>query len=365
MNHDNVSKPIYISASQIKKWRECKRKWAYKYVDKRTEPVSPKAAFGTDVHSHLEHWSTKGTTPPKTPQGEAAKALIGFAPTPHTAIKLPAGAALPFDVNAPVDANLCEPKFELTLPELPGVVLIGFIDVLRPPDAAPMPTVQDYKSTGSLRYALKDSTIRTHADCPADPVAALAWLEKQNALCVDPQALLYAKTAIAQYKLPPDAKVRLWWPYVEVSNPRTGDRRVTGKRLVADVLRFAPGAVESLAWEKLIADVKAIAEAKRTLEQAADAPPDVGGCDMFGGCPHLDVCPISSLDRIASAIGAAGNRTPKPEPAKLLTLSPGIGTTALGHNPGSPMSSTLDRLAALRNKSAAAAAAAPVPAPEV
>jgi hypothetical protein len=36
-------------------------------------PPSVKQQFGTDVHTHLEHWLSKGIVPPDTPEGNVAK----------------------------------------------------------------------------------------------------------------------------------------------------------------------------------------------------------------------------------------------------------------------------------------------------
>lgn len=170
------------SATQLKTYRLCPRKWSFQYRAGLRAPTHPSAALGTEVHALAERWLSTGEV-----FDTATQAGRIFAPgIPH--------------LPAPSPALKIEHHFD-------DGVFQGYIDVLEL-DRAP-PRVIDHKTTSSLHWALT----------PA-------------ALVHDEQAVLYANEALT---LAPDAsKVDLRWLYYQTRNT-PGAHVVDATLLRADV----------------------------------------------------------------------------------------------------------------------------------
>jgi RecB family exonuclease len=157
--------PVF-SASQVSTYEACPRKWAYQKIDGLTTPPHPSAAFGTQVHSHLEAWFERRELPPETDTGKVARAMIPHLPAPQQIL-----------------AENVEKEFSWRFGD--DIAFRGFIDLV---DESVTPlTIYDHKTTGSLAYA-----------------------KSVTDLLDDPQATLYARAMMDARGLD---RVRLRWTY--------------------------------------------------------------------------------------------------------------------------------------------------------
>lgn len=66
-----------VSASQIKTFGACARKWGFKYIDKIPDPPGKAAMFGSATHKQLENWF-ENETPPDQSKREGVVAAAGL-----------------------------------------------------------------------------------------------------------------------------------------------------------------------------------------------------------------------------------------------------------------------------------------------
>lgn len=224
-----------ISASAVKKYKACHRRWAFGKLAGLQEPGSKYTQEGRDCHAIAERWLSLGVLRGDPKQVAAFSESIPILPRPGTC-----GVEIPFEYV--VD----------------GVIFHGFID------AWDFTTGQkiDHKFVGSFGYAMT----------PAD-------------LAVDPQAIIYAMA-------PPTVPVpELVWSYVA---KRGGGSRPTVLRLplveAEAVLRSSilPAAREMCEFHDAFAGQSA--ETKVDLINEL-VPCNPGDCLSFGiHCPHGREC---------------------------------------------------------------------------
>ena len=248
-----------ISPTQITKWRQCQRLYAYEYVEGQRPPPSARQQFGTDMHKQLERWLRTGTPPDQSPAGRTA--AQGIRPE---VLPAPSGALL-------VEHNIVIPGVH------GGVDIAGFADLVEPPTLLRRwPLVVDHKSTSSLQWA----------KTPAD-------------LATDPQALIYALWAMLAFTVP-TCEIR--WVYYVASNPRSGSRKPAGCRPVGGIFRAADPAYQAQIQE-LADDCWRMSEVRRLGVRAAQLPPSPQSCSAFEGCVHTERCALSPHDKITSFFG--------------------------------------------------------------
>ena len=242
-----------LSASQIKAWRDCPRKWGFDKIDRVPRVERPALALGTRVHAILEDWLRNGTPP------DESEIFQGKYPGRIAAAGLP---LLP----APPQARV-EEKFWLEVE--PGIVFYGFIDLLI------TASVWDHKTSSNMsRYALTP-----------------------GGLLKDSQALIYAAVGFTDR-----ARNGSWvgmglqglrWVYYATNGPPAA------KLVKADI---SPDAVVAG-----MADVtetgRQILLARKTCKSALELPPNPGHCSAYGGCEHNERCTISSKERFVNAMG--------------------------------------------------------------
>ena len=267
---------IRVSPSQVKRWRDCQRWWAFEKVEKRRDPPGAKALFGTTGHGHLEDWVRDGTAFPDTAAGRCAQRLAPWTAAPRDDRAIVEGRGKMFEIDDVV----------------PGVIINGYLDVELPPGVLnkKAPVVIDYKFTSSLRWAMSSEE-----------------------LLADPQGLLYFLHASKRYNKP---MVDARWLYCEF-HPKTYEPK--GRREVR--ANFSRGNAEMVHNLGLVlADVADIAEAKRTVTKAIDLPPNPGACGKFGGCPHRSVCPRSTAVRLGALFDTSERMKDSRHEVKSLTL---------------------------------------------
>lgn len=282
-----------FSATQIKLFKLCQRKWAFGYIEKIKAPTTSKQQFGLDMHTELERWLKNGRPPSNTPPGNIAKQGIrpGVLPTPGPKLLIEKWIDLPF-----VD----------------GSRLVGFVDCAAPPgyEGVAEPLVIDHKSTSDLHWAMKEEELRE-----------------------DPQAIIYALWAMRNWQT---TKARSRWVYYAASSPLDGSpRKPKGSRAV-ECLFDADDEQFQAVFSDLQATARAMIEAHARFKRANDVDGNPRGCGVYGGCPYADRCALTPEDAIAAAIEQDGRAHFG------LTLSPQCDNTS-ATNPAASAATTENR----------------------
>jgi hypothetical protein len=255
-DYATVAEMFTYSASQIKLFRDCPRKWAYAYVFGRKTDAGAGAALGTEIHSQLEAWLTKKIIPEHT----AAKALLVHLPHPHEKLHVEhafslltkSGVARGFiDVLVTDSEGLVLPEHLKSYPRLPIVI--------------------DHKSTADIKYALSATDLEH-----------------------DPQAILYGLEARVQAKTTDD--VILNWGYTQTR----GKAATKAVHLRQTQSMFEDG------FLRILEDAGQMSAIMASDCTELSVPFDTDACDDYGGCPHREVCPaysargtgISTLDKL-------------------------------------------------------------------
>lgn len=270
-----------ISASQIKSFRACPRKWGWdKLVGVDRGPDTPAQALGSRTHEILEDWLEHGTPPdpreaftythPRSPTevitvhpGQIAQAGLHLLPAPKT-VHVEAELHLKTKVGA----------------------YYGRIDVHGlDPDGVPF--ILDHKTTAGFRYALTPAT-----------------------LAEDVQALLYAAWAMVHYKTD---KVRLRWIYY-LTRGKPKAKQVETTVTAAEIADALAGIDQTAAilWE-----------AYRRGLHAIDLPPRVSSCRDYGGCQYAALCDLTPEQVLEATMSESSNENP----ASLDDLLASMGVT--------------------------------------
>jgi hypothetical protein len=138
----------------------------------------------------------------------------------------------------------------------------GYPDVLEPPDADGIPTVDDHKTCGSFRYAIES-------------------------LKDDTQAAIYAHFAFNLYHAAPAVDLR--WNYVTRSRPKLHavHQRVTRADITPTIER---------------ARATALRMAQVTARTALELPPNPIACEQYGGCQYRSLCNLTAQDKLTALL---------------------------------------------------------------
>lgn len=243
------------SASQIALFRECARKWAWRYIaGLKTEP-HPSAVLGTEVdNEQLQPYLRDGRPFDFTREsGYIAASGIEWLPQP----KLP-GLEVQKHFVMPSPASGGKFQFQ------------GYMDLWLP-DSAPVPGlaggvpfVGDFKTTSNLK-----------------------WAKNAVVLSTDVQAMLYATYALYATRA---EQVDLTWIYFQTKGPRRSMR--THLRVHTDHVVTQFRAIEETALQ--------MHAAREAGVEPLELPPTPSQCEAYGGCPYRSRCNLSPADHIAS-----------------------------------------------------------------
>ena len=248
-----------VSASQIKTWKDCPRKWGFKYIDGLEDPPGKAAELGSAVHKDLEWYLQAGSIDSRTESGRIAVAAKKVLPGPS--YRLEVEREILFDLE--------------------GVTYRGFIDLIDP-DGEEGPTIYDHKtSSDPKRWGLTEETLPN-----------------------DVQALIYATWGILEWNLD---NVALQWSYLKTR----GQAEATAVRA-----KISKDDALQKIREKIRPSALAIVEASSCAESAMELDPNPAACSKFGGCPFSDVCERSEDQLLESTLG---KKTEK-EKGKEMTL---------------------------------------------
>lgn len=243
-----------VSASQIKVWNECPRKWGYSYIDDIKSPAGAGAILGSAVHKELEH-HFKGTRLINidTKPGRIAKFALEHLPS----------------VDAIEKHGLVEPHIYF---EVEGVLYRGYVDLTWKPDGD-SPVISDHKTSSNVaKYGLKE-----------------------DGLLTDPQGLIYGAWGLEHYDTD---FIKLQWTYLSTR----------GKTKCTPVRRGFDRDTAHGNFMRYIQPVgEAIVEAVKTIDEAKTLPAKTSACGNFGGCPHAAYCPRTSAETLAAVFGEETN----------------------------------------------------------
>jgi hypothetical protein len=225
-----------LSASQVETFRLCKRKWAYKALDKIYEPSGPGAEKGDRVHKAIEAYLLTGVLPDATTE-EGAIALSGvhLQPTPR-----------PKNVSLRVEEKR---EFATQAAQWMGRVDAAYKD----PDG--IEVIHDHKTTKSKK-----------------------WAKTPEDLCTDVQANLYAHSSMRF-----NTQVRARWVY-----HLTGEKR---DAWAVEQMLHRDQVAEQI--EQIDETAKEMVQLYQVRPKTLELPPSPNACNAFGGCPHRNRCNLS------------------------------------------------------------------------
>jgi len=246
---------IHVSPSQLATFRDCKRKWAYGYIDGIKLPPKKEQAFGLEGHKRNEIYLRRAKFVGEDDVGKVCQQGIkpGYMPTPAPDLLIEAKLKIPILNN---QANM-----------------IGYIDCVLPPRQAgatsTLAVVHDWKFTKDLRWAMT----------PAE-------------LYKDDQAAVYSYWAHKKYNA---RKVVVRWVYFcGRINAKSEDGRPRTPRGVKKVeLTFTAAEIEAN-WQRELEVAKQILEVRNTYKKADEVPGNELVCDKYGGCGHRERCPLGN-----------------------------------------------------------------------
>jgi len=255
----------HCSASQLKSYRECARRWWWGSVQGLRSPDTAATGLGRDVHAELEAYLKTGALP-TSPIARAALEVAG----PRT------------------DADTAEVPLEGPTLTIEGVTWKGYIDRLRRPVDRSPPRVTDWKTTSDPR-----------------------WAKTAEQLRADPQSISYGA-----------------WLALHYYGPRAGDyhrEEVVEVCFTYTLTRGTPRAWEVLvcwtvgevldAWAALGPEIVAMAELARVAPTPAElgkVPATWTACRDFGGCPHRGRCDADQTGRVSMSsalVQLTGNKS--------------------------------------------------------
>jgi len=266
-------KGVVLSASQLDVFDLCKRKWAFQYILNIRTPPHPSAAFGSEVHGHLERWLKFATPPPQeTRSGQVATRMLVNLPPPGT------GAV--------------EKKFFMETPR--GHNYTGIIDWTGAFNARP--TVIDHKTTGNWDYA-----------------------KTAEGLLFDTQGIIYSVAGCLGFNT---EELDLFWNYG--STGKRMETRAVKTTIYLPVVSERFEYIEALSAEVLLA--------YQNVAGPMELPPTPSACGAFGGCPFQRDCNLSNEERIRGLMGTPVTMAERMRQQAAAAGGNGVGAPAPGQD---------------------------------
>ncbi len=267
-----------VSASQITMYRECPRKWAWRYIAGLKTPTHPAAALGIEVDdTQLQPYLREGR-PLDLSRESGLIAEPGL-------VYLPKGPGLEVQKH-----------FTFGSPTSEAFGFQGYIDLWMPkggmPDTGDLPTVVDFKTTGNWKYAKTADDLRK-----------------------DVQAQLYATWAMWSTGA---RVVDLVWIYFATRGPRKAKR--VHLRVVGDDVGDQFAAINATAVEMF--------EVRQTCTDPLTLKPSVEMCEAYGGCPFRANCKLSPGEIVDAKAAQWMRRTEETTVSNTTTASGGLGALA-------------------------------------
>lgn len=257
-----------VSASQINKYRECRRSWAWSYLAKIRTPQHPAAALGTEVDDEqLQPYLREGKPFNLAKEsGQIAETALPFLPKPMLpGLQIQKHFVLP------------SPSWETT-----NFAYQGYQDLALPDSSAMphcgggVPLVSDFKTTKHWRY-----------------------IKTPEALKTDVQAQLYAMNALVETGA---REVDLLWLFMHTVKPYKAKPiyvRVTAAHVGEQFAKIEETAVEMFHVRQAFETTGLPPErAEEFIKRAVK--PTARMCEEYNGCPHRSRCNLSPEEINAS-----------------------------------------------------------------
>ena len=244
----------HASASQIRLYRRCPRKWYYNKIEGLPTPTSKAAELGKKIHAELENYLKFGIAP----KSAIAKAGLDFLPDPNVELGL-----------------MVEEKIDLVTDDLP-VPIIGFADLIE--DLNGEIRITDHKTTSSFRNCKSPEELRT-----------------------DPQAIIYGAFCFEQFD-PPSGTLEFRHVYYNTKSPSS---RQSFVRLTdAEVSQGLDDLTETVKEMKRDSDCST-----KEVRANPEACSDWGGCPFKARCAKVGKGPGG----VYEALIRSANKEPKEE----------------------------------------------------
>ena len=272
------------SASQISLFRDCARKWAFRYLAGIKAPQHPAAALGEDVDTgQLQpFYREKRPFDYTRPSADIAASGLGLLPKPGPGIEVQKKFVILSPSKSDNGKNLFGYQGYIDLYAKKGVV--GFLPPCSIHDdchvdprlaeacANDNPLVLDFKTTSDLKWAKSQEDLRT-----------------------DIQAQLYAFETFYETRAP---AVDLVWVYFQTRGAKRAKR--THLRVLPDE------AAEQ--FQRINETAKEMYGIRGANPNPMDLPPTVEACEAYGGCFYRDRCNLGPA-QVLAAIAAKEERT--------------------------------------------------------
>lgn len=231
-----------LSASQVQLYKDCKRKWAYRYLEGIKAPQHPSAELGSRVHEVLEAWSRDGTAPKldevyvtqdgrKHRPGRIAAAGLPFLPRPGQG-----------DTEKRIEVHWAWAYFR------------GYIDLLDDY------RIFDHKTTSDFR-----------------------WMKTEDELRQDIQSAIYAAHVLSKW-----GHAELRWTYIRTRGmPAAQQIKI---QYTNQDLDNALKVIKPLSLE--------IYDHYKNKPEVQSLEPNLNQCDAYGGCPYRDRCALTPRERL-------------------------------------------------------------------
>lgn len=235
-DHAKREPPRY-SATRVKTFDECRRKWhlqnVHGWVDKpEPQKDNPAFAWGSKFHKVAEDWLKLGRIPPNDEYGRAFRGGVGHWPSP----------------KAP--GMRIEERFSIKITDT--LRFRGVVDVLYAESDGSV-TVGDHKTTSNLGYAMTP-----------------------DQLLNDVQAIAYGYYASRKYEV---KKVNLQWVYY---CKKTGNNKCV--RVTKEVDYFLGK------WKEIVQKTKLMLDQWTENRHPKDIEGDLTACGNYGGCEFRNQC---------------------------------------------------------------------------
>ena len=255
----------HVSASQVKTFQRCKRKWYFEKVEGKRGPSTQAQRRGTAIHDGLEQYVKTGNIPEFVYVNEKTGRVTNNKNDEEWAVRRYVEAVKEHIDDETVIGVETDMKLE-TFPG--GPPWIGFIDLLA------SNKVIDYKTTSSLR-----------------------WAKTPDDLLNDPQACSYVLSVFRQFPEADEFDVK--FIYVQTSTKT----KVNVKPVIATFNRKQCEDIFGTA----VVSVREMVDVA-LIKTADDVEGNPGACMDFGGCPHRAYCKME----IKSTLSEKPTHKPKP-----------------------------------------------------
>lgn len=261
------------SATQIKAYRRCPRRWYYGWVKRVQQPKGDALIDGILMHAAIElYLLDKGNLWP-SPELVRARALEGERDAEvRDAIKARDNAHVEHLIDC---ASAVEPHITRERP-YPAEWVERSIDY---------PVLEDVRARGRMDLVEPYSKDRARIT-DWKSISDWKWMPTEDELVHDPQTLLYANDVFRATDTD-----WVWVRYVYISKTQREARKVA----------FSVRRSEhEERWPTIVDTVEAQRRLARDVDDPEQVPANERACDDYGGCPFRDRCSVGQPSLIAA-----------------------------------------------------------------